>query len=182
MKKGAKKLMEKNNTELNISIEEKGWETALPDFQELSNKVMQKTIDFVQNHDEIDFLSLNKTISVNLSLSNDENIHKLNLEFRNMDKPTNVLSFANIDDPFFEEQIQTDDIIELGDIMIALETMQREAKEKEISLHDHYCHLFIHGILHLLGFDHIEDDEAEYMEDFEVRILAELNIANPYQE
>ncbi len=174
--------MEKNNTELNISIEEKGWETALPDFQELSNKVMQKTIDFVQNHDEIDFLSLNKTISVNLSLSNDENIHKLNLEFRNMDKPTNVLSFANIDDPFFEEQIQTDDIIELGDIMIALETMQREAKEKEISLHDHYCHLFIHGILHLLGFDHIEDDEAEYMEDFEVRILAELNIANPYQE
>lgn len=174
--------MEKNNTELNISIEEKGWETALPDFQELSNKVMQKTIDFVQNHDEIDFLSLNKTISINLSLSNDENIHKLNLEFRNMDKPTNVLSFANIDDPFFEEQIQTDDIIELGDIMIALETMQREAKEKEISLHDHYCHLFIHGILHLLGFDHIEDDEAEYMEDFEVRILAELNIANPYQE
>lgn len=174
--------MEKNNTELNISIEEKGWETALPDFQELSNQVMQKTIDFVQNHDEIDFLSLNKTISINLSLSNDENIHKLNLEFRNMDKPTNVLSFANIDDPFFEEQIQTDDIIELGDIMIALETMQREAKEKEISLHDHYCHLFIHGILHLLGFDHIEDDEAEYMEDFEVRILAKLNIANPYQE
>lgn len=174
--------MEKNNTELNISIEEKGWETALPDFQELSNKVMQKTIDFVQNHDEIDFLSLNKTISINLSLSNDENIHKLNLEFRNMDKPTNVLSFANIDDPCFEEQIQTDDIIELGDIMIALETMQREAKEKAISLHDHYCHLFIHGILHLLGFDHIEDDEAEYMEDFEVRILAKLNIANPYQE
>ena len=174
--------MEKNNTELNISIEEKGWKTALPDFQELSNQIMQKTIDFVQNHDEIDFLSLNKTISINLSLSNDENIHKLNLEFRNMDKPTNVLSFANIDDPFFEEQIQTDDIIELGDIMIALETMQREAKEKDISLHDHYCHLFIHGILHLLGFDHIEDDEAEYMEDFEVRILAELNIANPYQE
>ena len=70
--------------------------------------------------------------------------------------------------------------VELGDIIIALETMQREAAEKQISLHDHFCHLFTHGILHLLGFDHIEDEEAEHMENFEINILKRLNIKNPY--
>ena len=99
-----------------------------------------------------------------------------------MDKPTNVLSFANIDDENFEQDISLSDKIELGDIIIAFETMQREAKEKNITLHDHYCHLFTHGLLHLLGFDHIEDDEAEYMEDFEIQILKTMDIANPYQE
>ena len=60
--------------------------------------------------------------------------------------------------------------------------MQREAADKGIPLRDHFCHLFTHGILHLLGFDHIEDDEAEYMEEFEINILKRLNIKNPYGE
>ena len=60
------------------------------------------------------------------------------------------------------------DVIELGDIIIALETMQKEAALKNISLHDHYCHLLIHGILHLMGFDHQDDAEAEYMENHEI--------------
>lgn len=174
--------MAKNKFELNLDVEEEGWLKALPSLQELSEQVFDNVLTYVKAHEDIDFLQMDKPICVNLALSNDENIHALNAEFRHMDKPTNVLSFANIDDESFEEEIKTSPQIELGDIMIALETMQREAKEKGISLHDHYCHLFAHGLLHLLGFDHMEDDEAEYMESFEIAILAQMNIENPYKE
>jgi probable rRNA maturation factor len=92
------------------------------------------------------------------------------------------LSFANIDDPDFEKSLTIGDEVEMGDIIIALETLQREAQEKKISLYDHFCHLLTHGVLHLLGYDHIEDDEAEHMEAFEIEILNLLNISNPYQE
>lgn len=171
-----------NNLELNACIEEQGWLDALPEAEKISEEVFSKIIGYVKEHEEIDFLNSDKPLSVNLALSNDSHVHELNAEFRNMDKPTNVLSFANIDDENFERDIASAECIELGDIIISLETMQREAKEKNISLHDHYCHLLAHGLLHLLGFDHIEDDEAEYMEDFEIQILKTMNIANPYQE
>lgn len=171
-----------NKLELNITMDEPGWEKSLPDIQRLSDRVMKECFAFVKDNEDIDFLELGKTITVNLSLNNDAEIHKLNAQFRNMDKPTNVLSFANIDSEKFDEDIHLFEIIELGDIMIALETMQRESQEKGISLCDHYCHLLTHGFLHLLGFDHMEDEEAEYMEDFEIKILQKLNIKNPYQE
>lgn len=171
-----------NNLELNICIEEQPWLKTLPEVEKISQQVFDNVVGYVKEHEEIDFLLLNKPLNVNLALSNDCHVHELNNEFRNMDKPTNVLSFANIDNENFEREISVSDKIELGDVIIALETMQREAKEKNISFHDHYCHLLAHGLLHLLGFDHIEDDEAEYMEDFEVQILKAMNIANPYRE
>ena len=174
--------MATNNLELNSCIEEQGWLEALPEVEKISGEVFDKAIGYVRQHEEIDFLNSGKPLAVNLALSNDSHVHELNNEFRNMDKPTNVLSFANIADENIEQEIALSDSIELGDIIIALETMQREAKEKNIYLHDHYCHLLTHGLLHLLGFDHIEDDEAEYMEGFEVEILQTMNIANPYQE
>ena len=132
--------------------------------------------------EDIDFLGTEKLINVNLCLSDDNEVRTLNRDFRGIDKPTNVLSFAAIDDPDFDKNLELFDEIELGDIIIALETMLREASEKQISLQDHFCHLFTHGLLHLLGFDHIEDDEAEYMEEFEINILNKLNIKNPYGE
>lgn len=174
--------MEKNNFRLNVSLDDERWKTELPDIGQLSEQVAQSVWNYVSAHEDIDFMSFGKPVEVNVSLNNDAEVHRLNKEFRNMDKPTNVLSFANIDDENFEDDIRTNPLIELGDIIIALETMQREAEEKNISLHDHYCHLFTHGLLHLLGFDHVEDDEAEYMESFETEILSTLNIADPYQE
>lgn len=182
MKKEAKSNTAMSNLNLNISVEDKAWLLALPDAEDLSQKVMAQTISFVRDNESIEFLSLEKPIIINLALSNDLSIQRLNAEFRKMDKPTNVLSFANIDDENFEDDTKNFEEIELGDIMISLETMQLEAKEKNISLKDHYSHLFTHGLLHLLGYDHIEDDEAEYMESFETQILALLNIKNPYQE
>lgn len=171
-------------TDINLGLEvtEKKWDELFSNIDSLSHQIMVQTFDYVNENEEIDFLNLNKPININLCLSNDEEVRNLNHQYRDMDKPTNVLSFANIDDETFEDELKLFPEVELGDIIIALETLEREAKEKNITLKDHYSHLLVHGILHLLGFDHMDDEEAEYMEDFEVQILKKLNIKNPYTE
>lgn len=174
--------MAMSNTNLLITTSAVAWETALPGYGELSNRVVAAVFDYIQLNDPLDFWDGRKPITINLCLSNDAEVQILNRDFRGMDKPTNVLSFANLDDPDFADDCELYDEVELGDIIIALETLQREAEIKQISLADHYCHLFTHGLLHLLGFDHIEDQEAEYMETTEVEILAQLQIKNPYTE
>lgn len=170
------------NINLYCSVNENGWETALPQYETVSESVVSATITFIEKHEPLDFFDRQKSLAFNLCLSNDDEVHALNKEFRKIDKPTNVLSFANIDDPTFEESIKTDAEIEMGDIIIALQTLYTEAEQKKISLHDHFCHLLVHGTLHLLGYDHIQDDEAEHMESLEIKILETLNINNPYQE
>ena len=181
MKNEVKKNMEMNNT-FNIIIDDDAWKNCDFEVYQIAKNVFDAVFCYVAEREEVDFLSSEQNIVVNLSLSNDTEIHKLNKEFRNIDKPTNVLSFANIDDEDFNNYAKTSSEIELGDIIIAFETLSREAAEKKISLHNHFAHLLIHGLLHLLGFDHQQDDEAEYMENFEINILKQLNIDNPYQE
>lgn len=170
------------NNALNLIIDEPLWLTALQDVAETAQVVFDKTLAFAATEGKPSFLNLKKPLNINLSLGNDTEVHRLNRDFRNMDKPTNVLSFAAVDDDDFENMLKQDDVIELGDIIIALETMQREADETGISLHNHFCHLLTHGILHLLGFDHQTDEEAEEMESREIAILRQLNINNPYEE
>ena len=100
--------------------------------------------------------------------------HDLNLTYRGKDKPTNVLSF-----PF-----ECPDEVELpllGDLVICRQVVEREATEQGKPLEAHWAHMVVHGCLHLLGYDHIEDDEAEEMEALETRLLAQLGIANPYE-
>ena len=167
---------------LNLDIAEPLWLQALPSAETTSAEVFASVLNYISTHENLDFLQIGKPINVNLCLSNDEEVHTLNRNFRGKDKPTNVLSFANIDDEDFDENCRLDDNIELGDIIIALETMQREAKEQNISLHDHYCHLLTHGLLHLSGYDHMEDDEAAQMEGLETAILRQLNVAAPYED
>lgn len=169
------------NTKTYIIINEILWETVLPNYQNLTSQITDLTVNFINDNDTLDFTK-NKQLIFNLCLSNDDEVHSLNKEFRGLDKPTNVLSFANIDSDDFEELISIHNEIEMGDIIISLQTLQKEANEKNISLHNHFCHLLIHGILHLLGYDHIEDHDAEIMEGYEIQILEKLNIANPYQE
>ena len=167
---------------LNLTVNEPAWLQVLPDVETISGEVFSPVLDYVGSHEEIDFLQSGKNINVNLCLGNDDEVHALNREFRGKDKPTNVLSFANIDDESFADEWSDGEEIELGDIIIALETMQAEAGNQNLTLHDHYCHLFAHGLLHLLGYDHIEADEAEHMESFEIAILKQMNINNPYEE
>lgn len=167
---------------LNLTVNEPAWLQVFPDVETISGEVFSQVLDYVGSLEEIDFLQSGKNINVNLCLGNDDEVHALNREFRGKDKPTNVLSFANIDDESFADEWSDGEEIELGDIIIALETMQAEAGNQNLTLHDHYCHLFAHGLLHLLGYDHIEADEAEHMESFEIAILKQMNINNPYEE
>lgn len=108
----------------------------------------------------------------------DARIAELNIEFRDKPTPTNVLSWPA------EELIAGDKPTqdELGDIAIAYETCAREALENHISIPDHVTHLIIHGCLHLLGYDHINDEDAEIMEGLEIKALANLGLDNPYKE
>ncbi|HYG89032.1 MAG TPA: rRNA maturation RNase YbeY [Azospirillum sp.] len=110
-------------------------------------------------------------------LSDDALVQTLNRDYRGKDKPTNVLSFAltETDSPEAEAAPTL-----LGDVVLAWETVAREAQEQGKPLSDHLCHLVVHGVLHLLGYDHEVDAEAEEMERLEVEVLSTLGISDPY--
>ena len=99
--------------------------------------------------------------------------HELNLTYRGMDKPTNVLSFPFEAPPGMEMPL-------LGDLIICRQVVEREAKEQNVSLDSHWAHMVVHGSLHLLGYDHIEEDEAEEMEGIETEIMLALGYEDPY--
>src|SRR5690606_12136364 len=96
-------------------------------------------------------------------------------------RPTNVLSFPQVQADLLDTLSNSDDgEILLGDIVLARETCTREAAEKAVSVADHATHLIVHGTLHLVGYDHLDDPAADAMEALEVKALASLGIANPY--
>jgi probable rRNA maturation factor len=109
-----------------------------------------------------------------IALSSDAHVQELNASYRGKDKPTNVLSFPAPASP------RRQPLAILGDIIIARETVEREAAEKAIPFADHLRHLTIHGLLHLLGYDHENDADAEIMEGLETDILRRMGIADPY--
>lgn len=122
-------------------------------------------------------------VEIAIRLTGDDEVHDLNRDFRGKDKPTNVLSFPQIQPDLLEGLSNSDDgEILLGDIVLARETCAREAEEKGISLEDHATHLIVHGTLHLVGYDHMDDASAAAMEALEVKALASLGIANPYAD
>ncbi len=109
--------------------------------------------------------------SLNVALDNDKGVRLLNARDRKKDKPTNVLSYPSGERDF------------LGDMVLARQTVWREAREQRKSPADHFTHLVVHGTLHLLGYDHeTGDEDAERMEALERRVLARLGIADPYLE
>jgi len=146
------------------------------------DEVKDLTFNYVADIAKHELLGMDKTFNVNVCLSNDEEVQELNKQFRKMDKPTNVLSFANIDDDEFWDALPKASEVDLGDIILSFDTLQKEANMKNISVYAHFCHLLVHGFLHILGFDHQEDEEAEEMESLETEILAAFSIDNPYQD
>jgi len=110
---------------------------------------------------------------LSIVLMDDAEQQALNSQWRNIDKPTNVLSFPQIE-PFAPV------LGILGDITLARETLEREAAEQGVSFAHHFTHLVVHGFLHILGYDHIDEQDALVMEDLETQILARLGIADPY--
>jgi len=169
-----------NKFDVFVEIEDKRWLKSIDDLEKVVEACKTAVLDVVKK--DVVFLRKKKNFSVNLNLSNDETIRSLNKQFRNTDKPTNVLSFANVDDELFDEMLESQTDIELGDVIIAYETMREQAQDIGISFYAHFCHLWVHGLLHILGYDHIDETERAQMEAKEIDILHTLHIENPYQE
>lgn len=135
--------------------------------KKIAGDVVLRTLDKLQFEDVESELSI--------VLTDDVEIKKLNREWRQKNKATNVLSF-----PAFETAVGQKPGPMLGDIVLAFETIEQEALESNIRFLDHLSHLIVHGLLHLLGYDHEIDMDAEQMEALEIEILAQMGIKNPY--
>lgn len=116
---------------------------------------------------------------VSVVLTDDATVRVLNRDYRDRDTPTNVLSFANLED-LNAPELPDDVPVLLGDIVLARETVLGEAAQQGKVPDHHLSHLCVHGLLHLLGYDHLADTDAAAMEDLERRILDRLGIADPY--
>lgn len=146
---------------IDISIESDDWTECAPDITD----VIEQTAEAALNAMELP----SQDTEVSIVLSDDDFIQSLNKQWRGKDKPTNVLSF-----PQDEPQL-------LGDVIVAFGTVKREAEEQGKPFESHVRHLIVHGILHLLGHDHENDEEAEEMESLEIEILHALGVKNPYE-
>ena len=158
--------------DIQVSVEETGWSSE----EELAKQaatVLSVAADYLADAEGQPFPVY--PVEVSIVFTSDEEIRAINAEWRGKDKPTNVLSF-----PAFPIAPGKMPGPMLGDIVLARETVEREAAELDKSFHAHLTHLLAHGFLHLFGYDHMENDEAERMEATETRILAKLGLSDPY--
>ncbi len=123
-----------------------------------------------------------RTVELSVRLTSDDEVHALNAEWRGKDNATNVLSFPMAEETELETAVADGPELMLGDIILARGVCVAEALEKGVTLESHAAHLMVHGTLHLLGHDHMDDNSAADMEGREVRALARLGIADPYAE
>jgi probable rRNA maturation factor len=123
-----------------------------------------------------------RSVELGIRLTNDEEVRALNAEWRGKDKATNVLSFPMAQADELDDASADGPELMLGDIVLARGVCAAEAADKAISIETHASHLLVHGTLHLLGYDHGDDEAAADMEAREVRALARLGIADPYED
>ena len=165
---------------LEIELDQSGDWNGDHDWQALADTAVKAAFS-VSSHGNL--ASSPFTLSLSISLSTNAEVQSLNAQWRGKDKPTNVLSFPMLEPLELDALANTDDgEVLLGDMILAFETCQTEAIDKAITLTDHVTHLIVHGTLHLLGLDHIDDTQAEHMEALEVKALASLGLANPYSD
>lgn len=135
----------------------------------------------IAESDYPDLVSDDRRVEISVTLTGDDAVRQLNAKWRGKDKPTNVLSFPMADEQDFSIASVVEAELLLGDIIIAHGVCEAEAADKGVTLEDHAAHLIVHGTLHLLGYDHHDDKQAEDMEAREIRALDRLGIANPYE-
>jgi probable rRNA maturation factor len=172
--------------DLSILPEAPQWETEMPGeaLHDAITKAVTETLLRISDGAPL------PPCELTILLTDDAHVQELNRDFRHQDKPTNVLSFPNYSpgelkelwDGFLEGREADTPGLFLGDMAMAFETIAREAKDQNKTFPDHLTHLVVHGTLHLLGYDHMDEKEAQEMESLEIEILQKLNIANPYEE
>ncbi len=168
---------------IDIEVKSKKW----LELKNIEKFIESQALNILAKSPLLEFLDKKINFDLSISLCSNLQIRKINREFRNQDKPTNVLSFGNLDEKIIQKYnlkkaIGTNKYIFLGDIILGYEYILNEAKNHKKNLKNHLKHLLLHGILHLLGHDHEEEKMAKIMENLEIKILKELNINNPYNQ
>jgi len=158
--------------DIQISVEEGPWPSEA-DLSALTERVLGASAEFLKRAEKQPFPKMPPEVS--LVFTDDASIREINAEWRSQDKPTNVLSF-----PAFPVTPGKMPGPMLGDIILAYETLVREAEDLGKPFDEHLTHLLVHGFLHLFGYDHLDESEAERMESLETRILAGLGLSDPY--
>jgi probable rRNA maturation factor len=158
-----------------VEVIVEGWPEG-SEWEMLANRAADATLAAIS-------IVLPQSVEVAVRLTSDAEVQLLNRDYRGKDKPTNVLSFPMFDaDELADLPQNRQPEILLGDIVLAHETCAREATEKGVSLEAHASHLIVHGMLHLLGYDHIDDEDAEEMEAIETATMAALGLHKPYDD
>ena len=163
---------------LDVAVQpERPWPAG--DWNELAARACQAA---VRATSQAELASSSALVEVSIRLTSDAEVRQLNLQYRGQDKPTNVLSFPMVQADLLETVSQNSDDGELllGDIVLAHGVCAVEAADKGVSLEAHASHLIVHGVLHLLGYDHQGSAEAEHMESLERDIMAGLGLHDPY--
>lgn len=168
---------------IDIAIKSKKWQTE-KNIENFIDKIC-RTLILLTDLKKI--LTKDFELELAVLLVSDAQIKKINSEFRNKNKPTNVLSFPSLDENLvrkigIKKAIESHKYLLLGDIVIAYETLKKESLAQKKKFHDHLTHLILHSILHLIGYDHEDDKMANAMEKLEIKILKKIGIANPYQQ
>jgi len=159
--------------DIDIAVEAEGWPPE-PDLAALCERAVAAAADHLETYEGQPFPDVAAELSI--VFTDDATIRELNGRWREKDKATNVLSF-----PAFPVTPGMLPGPMLGDLVLARETIEIEAGDLRISLEAHLTHLLVHGFLHLLGYDHLVEAEAEAMEALETRILATLGLSDPYE-
>ena len=158
-----------------ISIPKAAWLGRLPDARARCRRLAQAALAAGGAAEK---LGPSQSAELSLVLADDVLLRQLNRQFRGLDKPTNVLSFAGMEG---EPQPVTRPVVPLGDVAIAYETTATEARAQGKTLAEHLSHLVVHGVLHLLGYDHLVKAQAKEMESLETAVLARFGLSDPYR-
>jgi probable rRNA maturation factor len=163
---------------LEIALEaDEDWDSSRP-WEPLARKAAEAAIAESRYPD---LATSGRSVEISIRLTGNREVHELNAHWRGKDRATNVLSFPMAEEYELRDESVAERELLLGDIILARGVCEAEAKEKGVSFEEHATHLLVHGTLHLLGYDHLDDKDAADMEAREARALNRLGIANPYE-
>ncbi len=157
-----------------VTVLDPDWPRVLPAVEDLARRAAAAAL-------AVSDAAVSGAAEISLVLADDATLRRYNRDYRGIDKPTNVLAFAAAAAPSGAPGgPEAEGPLLLGDVLLARETLTREAGEQGKRPADHLCHLVVHGVLHLLGQDHLSEGEAQIMERLEVAALGRLGVADPY--